>query len=360
MLLKQTKMVAVWTMLMLMIMIIAVSSEEQECIQMSYTAPKSRMDEVPEDHDAFKFENVRFEQVTDASTTKYCYSATVGETVFYLTNSDTPGGPAWMVITDGCVLLNLDFIIYAFTVHEGASILDSPDDLTWYIDFDGGQATFFVTLVECSSGSSGAVEGDPHIRTFDGLRYDFNGLCEYLITGYQGSDEQLQTFQVSARTRVAGKNVYLRNLRTKFGGEEIYFYQNKYMRVNGNAVEAGQDRQYPDYRITRNSTWISLFTNFGLTLHFSGNAKMSVDITSNYNGRLVGLLGDKNGQPGNDLRHRDGRILSVDDACLFADSWRMTWCAPTPCTSQRGENNPNTLQQKVHKSKGKIAQIAGN
>ncbi len=40
------------------------------------------------------------------------------------------------------------------------------------------------------------------------------------------------TLQVFARTRVIGKNVYIKYLRVLFGGEEVHLYQGKFIRVS--------------------------------------------------------------------------------------------------------------------------------
>jgi len=207
-----------------------------------------------------------------------------------------------------------------------------------------------IRIATCTS-TGGTVEGDPHFVTYDGLRYDFQGTCEYFLTGYvpQQEHEQspLQPFQVYTKHWVVGKNVYIRYLRVVFGDDEVRMFQNKFMKINDGRVEPGQTRDYGHFQISRNNTWLSVQTNFGLSVFFTGRAKLSVSVSPQYDTLLQGLLGDKDGLPTNDLRHRDGALLTEDQACYFADSWRSEGCAPSPCSP--GPNSIQAAQPKKRK-----------
>jgi len=286
-----------------------------------------------------------------------CYSSTSTktQTTHYLAYHNVAGiGAYWYLgpaqTSHGPCLTAVPFISLGTYYKAQDSDPSNPDILGVLNWVDGTSSPANgIAITDCAS--SGTVEGDPHFLTYDGLRYDFQGTCEYLLTGYVPQQEheqpRLPPFQVYTKNRVVGKNVYIRYHRVVFGDDEVSMFQGKFIKINDGRVEPGQTRDYGHFQISRNNTWLSVQTNFGLSVFFTGRAKLSVSVSPQYDTLLQGLLGDKDGLPTNDLRHRDGALLTEDQACYFADSWRSEGCDPTPCSP--GPNAVQTAQPKKRK-----------
>ncbi|XP_006824730.1 intestinal mucin-like protein, partial [Saccoglossus kowalevskii] len=78
-------------------------------------------------------------------------------------------------------------------------------------------------------GHCGLVKGDPHLATFDGYRFNFNGFCSYVLTKECG--KSVPSFQINADFRGRdGENPY--EPPTRMVALDIYNDGKSVVRVN--------------------------------------------------------------------------------------------------------------------------------
>ncbi|XP_070556972.1 BMP-binding endothelial regulator protein-like isoform X2 [Ptychodera flava] len=190
----------------------------------------------------------------------------------------------------------------------------------------------------------GGLKGDPHFTTFDGHRYDFQGLCWYTLVKDCSSvpdfdvkgrfeeryiDPEVKTRTVEVMITVGTETINLKEddsiyivpiwkaINLVMGG--LQWLQPK--RVNGKPLISND--QLKNMKLIKEDDEI-IVTLPGLQATWSGpNHAMSATITEPLKKGLVcGLLGNADGDPDNDFKKFDGyRTDNVDD---FANSWKVS------------------------------------
>jgi hypothetical protein len=174
-----------------------------------------------------------------------------------------------------------------------------------------------------NSTKTGTSYGDPHLITFDGNRYSFQTVGEFLLTQSVDGKFALQTRQ----TKVPEQQLSLNTaVAMKMEGDRINFYtQNapdsgvSQLRVNGKlaklqdgglvlkggVIQKRSDKEYA----------IQWKTGEQVAIRVSpvGNLKfLNVTVTvPNQPRHYIGLLGNLDGNPNNDLQTRTGKVIAA-------------------------------------------------
>ena len=186
----------------------------------------------------------------------------------------------------------------------------------------------------------GRTRGDPHLKTFDNLEYDFQAAGEFVTTRSTDGRFEIQTRQIppiGARAVTLNTAVAARVGRNRI---HIGFDDGQLIaRLNGRIVST--DTALPGGGgLTRRTGW-STDTAGGWSLTWPDRSTMDVDPfgdawldisiapAATLAGKLTGLLGDYDGNADNDLAPRTGRPLPPEpdfDSLYrsFGDSWRVT------------------------------------
>ncbi|XP_002738189.1 kielin/chordin-like protein [Saccoglossus kowalevskii] len=229
-------------------------------------------------------------------------------------------------------------------VWEGpVNIADGETEVEVASDFkpdNNTQYTFQYTSSTGVSSSSqpvdcGSVEKDPHVTTFDGLKYNFNGNCSYTLT--KSCDSGIHpSFEVTADFRARNRSYPYKPVTFMVafnvisnGRQLIRINEDDTVLIKGQpmtppSAEIGNDEGYVDVEQNRiqihlkepalSLTWERRI--HGLNIGFN-------DI--NLRGKVCGLLGNDDGNPHNDFTLPDGRRT------FHSEEFGNSWVIPDSC-----------------------------
>lgn len=237
---------------------------------------------------------------------------------------------------------------YVYTVPEsaeGPTVLiearDADDNVvfetTVFVLFELGSDTLLDP--ECGgapeppAGEIGTSWGDPHLITFDGLKYDFQAVGEFLFL----KSEYTVTIQVRQEPWGASNRVSVNTaVAIDADGHRVGLYADASppLFVDGTQTPLADGASLPlgDAQVYRNG---NVYTIVDDTSHQtivtmrSGRMDIDVALPDNPSGAIEGLLGDADGNRENDIALRNGTVLSTpipfDELYgTFADSWRIS------------------------------------
>ncbi|QOW25449.1 VWD domain-containing protein [Lysobacter sp. H23M47] len=181
-------------------------------------------------------------------------------------------------------------------------------------------------------GRCGGVRGDPHLSTFDGANLSMQAVGEFVAVRVPRLEVQLRTAPrhssrtVSVVTAMAmdidGTRVLL---DTDQGGLRV--------QIDGKAVPHGADGEVLEFAtgtLTQFHRAVQIATTDGHQVIANSPSSGFIDFTMELAEGVAatGLLGNHDGDPKNDFRTRDGKVLAqpLDSEKLykvFADGWRV-------------------------------------
>uniref|UniRef100_A0A8C4TVU3 VWFD domain-containing protein n=1 Tax=Falco tinnunculus TaxID=100819 RepID=A0A8C4TVU3_FALTI len=142
------------------------------------------------------------------------------------------------------------------------------------------------------------VSGDPHYLTFDGRAFHLLGSCTYVLAQLCKPDPRLTNFSVLLKHDMGGRgNVALMKKVV------ISIHEKKKLRI----VQEGNN--------------IVLQTAAGLRLLYNVATYLLVTIPDAYRGRVCGLGGNYNGDPGDDFQLPGGSLAQSTEE--FITSWKV-------------------------------------
>uniref|UniRef100_A0A8C1ECA5 VWFD domain-containing protein n=1 Tax=Cyprinus carpio carpio TaxID=630221 RepID=A0A8C1ECA5_CYPCA len=188
---------------------------------------------------------------------------------------------------------------------------------------NGSRSCQPVTICEAS--------GDPHYVSFDGLRFDFQGTCTYILSQSCGLERtNLTHFSILVENERWWPNRYHRVSVTQqvaltVYGSTIILRQNEpQILVNGvltNLPYSSSSLNGSLVQAYKEGIYYIIKTGFGLYVTYDLLYYVTVTIPDNYRNKTCGLCGNFDGVPSNDFRLPDGNI--TQDVNVFGRAWKV-------------------------------------
>ncbi|XP_064884055.1 LOW QUALITY PROTEIN: IgGFc-binding protein-like [Oncorhynchus nerka] len=189
-------------------------------------------------------------------------------------------------------------------------------------DLQSGKRDCYPTSYATCQGS-----GDPHYRTFDGKRFNFQGTCTYVLSKLVSKDDKsLAPFEVLVKNQNRGRNTAVSYTKTV----TITVFRNVIIMSRDNPGKVLVNNQYVNLPFDVEDGQLSIFrsgyfgvvkTKFGLTLKFNWNSHVSLTLPSSYSDLIGGLCGNWNGQRNDNLLKPDRSPANTPT--VFGDSWKV-------------------------------------
>jgi|GEM_PF-4042890 len=177
------------------------------------------------------------------------------------------------------------------------------------------------------------VKGDPHLYTFDKLSYDFQAVGEFIFTK---SNIPNDSFEVQVRLMPVGNRTdvsVLQAVAMNVGGDRVGLYrgQEPMLYINGIANELPENSvSLPNGgRVIKSGSRYSVSWPDGNGLVELRGRVSTIYLGESQESNVMGLLGNADGDPKNDITTRSGNNLgtNLDFYTLYpgyANSWRIS------------------------------------
>ncbi len=179
----------------------------------------------------------------------------------------------------------------------------------------------------------GKSYGDPHIITFDGYKYSFQMVGEFILTKTTSGEFELQARQKAVPNQQLSLNTAV---AMKVGNNRIAFYSQDFpdgntntpVRVNGKPVDINGSFSVADgvsiSAISSNYYVVNTATGNEVTLtlgEFSGFPFINISplVSSSYPGQFIGLLGNFNGNQDDEMQTRKGKFILGDSESSYGE-----------------------------------------
>uniref|UniRef100_A0A674J5D4 VWFD domain-containing protein n=1 Tax=Terrapene triunguis TaxID=2587831 RepID=A0A674J5D4_9SAUR len=184
---------------------------------------------------------------------------------------------------------------------------------------DGVQKCHPFEPVTCSA------SGHPHYLSFDGVSFDFQGTCTYILAKTCTDASHLTPFTISIEKEDWGT----RNMSvTKLVSIQVYgitltLLQNKQGLIMVDGVSHNLPVIVADGRLRAYQHGVNVLvqTDFGLTVSYDLVYHARVTVPGSYHGRMCGLCGNYKGQQDDEFLLPDGRV--APDTASFGSAWEV-------------------------------------
>ncbi|KAM4652646.1 IgGFc-binding protein-like [Discoglossus pictus] len=184
---------------------------------------------------------------------------------------------------------------------------------------NGIQNCYPLTYGTCSA------SGDPHLITFDGVKYDFQGTCVYQFAGLCKKIEGLVDFQVNVQNQNRGSKVvsYVTSVQVKICDFDIVIstqYKDRIM-LNGVLTNLPFIVDKGKMSIYKQGFNAIIQTSFGLRITFNWDSYVAVTVPSSYAGAVCGLCGNFDGNKNNEFIMKNNQVTT--NPTFFGKSWNV-------------------------------------
>ncbi|KAL3219651.1 hypothetical protein MRX96_030205 [Rhipicephalus microplus] len=190
------------------------------------------------------------------------------------------------------------------------------------IDIECNQCTcergrWLCTQHECAG--TCALWGDSHVRTFDGLSFDFRGTCDYVLA--KGRLSGNETVSVVVQNVPCGSKSSCAKTVTVIAGSE-----EPLVLTEGHPVPPVSDDSAMSVRSI--GLFVAVYVRGSLSVYWDKHTRVYVVAGPVWAGKLSGLCGNFNGDGTDEFRSPSGGP-ALPQAEEFVDSWRLhSYCAP--------------------------------
>ncbi|KAM4703005.1 IgGFc-binding protein-like [Rhinophrynus dorsalis] len=212
---------------------------------------------------------------------------------------------------------------------------------------DGLQDCYPTNYATCSA------SGDPHYITFDGVHYNFQGTCEYLLSGLCSKTRGLTDFQVRVLNQNRGSRIvsYTTAVNVTIYSTEIQIrrdYPDQVL-VNGMLANLPLTLSSGQLSVFRSGRHCVIQSRHGIRVTFDWDARVAVTVPSYFAGSVCGLCGNFNHYPEDDFMDRNGILLNDTDE--LGKSWKVAEVPGCREVPEKVCKEINILEKEQRKSK---------
>ncbi|KAM7382748.1 hypothetical protein PAMP_002465 [Pampus punctatissimus] len=202
-----------------------------------------------------------------------------------------------------------------------------------------------IRKCQAVSHSTCQATGDPHYKTFDKRKFDFQGTCVYQLVALCSKDPELVHFEVLVQNDHRGSKVvsYTKLVVIKVFSLNIVISKTHkgLIMVNDELVNLPVTLHGGKVSVYKSGWYGVVTTSFGLKVSFNWESAVFATLPSNYMGAVCGLCGNYNSKPHDDLIPKNGgKPVSPAE---FGTSWRVAEI-PEVTSSQATEIENKKLQ----------------
>ncbi|XP_061564377.1 alpha-tectorin-like isoform X2 [Cololabis saira] len=178
------------------------------------------------------------------------------------------------------------------------------------------------------------ISGDPHYYTFDNAVFRFQGTCTYVLSEQCKND--LPYFRVEGKNEHRGSTDFSWTRQVK-----VYVYDETIELVKGHPGKAKVNGIFSSTPFFLNNNTVHVYesgftvtvsTDFGLMVSYDANHYVRISLPYSYQNATCGLCGDFDDNPDDDLRTREGEVVSSD--LDFTNSWKAAGDDEPGCEAQ--------------------------
>jgi len=227
------------------------------------------------------------------------------------------------------------------------NLLSTPRCLAAFTNFAKSSASMAKSAKECKptdneqkssgwcspKGPRAGVKGDPHLYTFDKLSYDFQAVGEFIFVKSTIPDDP---FEVQVRLTPVGDRTdvsVIQAVAMNVAGDRVGLYrgQEPMLYINGvpnelleNSISLPNGGRVAKYGSRYRVGW----PGGDRLIELRGNVS-TIYLNDNQKSKIMGLLGNADGDPTNDITTRSGGSLGTSFSFFmlyptYANSWRIS------------------------------------